>query len=165
MKQSIYIEAPVETVFDHFMDPRKDIDLMPVPTEIVEFTLTEEGTGTYTRYRSRIAGVSFEMFDVVTDVVPNRRITSKSSSATEGTWTYTFEPEGTGTRLTMEHQSMSFWRLPLLRNIADLVTSRMTASYMPKAKARIEAEARKPKAVPVQRKPAAGKPRKPAASG
>lgn len=165
MKQSIYIEAPVETVFDHFMDPRSDIDLMPIDTEILEVKLTEEGTGTYTSYRSKIAGVPFEMFDVVTDVVPNRRIRSESSSATVGTWTYTFEPEGTGTRLTMEQQSRSVWRLPLLRNIADVVTSRANASYMPKAKARIEAEARKAKAVPGQRKPAAGKARKPATSG
>jgi uncharacterized protein YndB with AHSA1/START domain len=163
MKQSIYIEAPVETVFDHFMDPRNDLDLMPIDTEILEVKLTEEGTGTYTDYRSKIAGVPFEMFDVVTDVVPNRRITSRSSSATVGTWTYTFEPEGTGTKLTMEHQSRSLWRLPLLRNVADMVASRANASYMPKAKARIEAEARKPKAVPGQRKP--GKARKPAATG
>lgn len=165
MKQSIHIEAPVETVFDHFMDPTSDIDLMPIDTEILEVKLTEEGTGTYTSYRSKIAGVPFEMFDVVTDVVPNRRITSKSSSATVGTWQYTFEPEGTGTRLTMEHQSGSLWRLPLLRNVADMVTSRANASYMPKAKARIEAEARKSKAVPGQRKPASGQARKPATSG
>lgn len=162
MKQSIYIEAPVETVFDHFMDPRKDIDLMPIDTEVLEFKLTEEGIGTYTSYRSKIAGIPFEMFDVVTDMVRNKRITSKSSSAMEGTWTYTFEPEGTGTRLTMEHQAGSLWRLPLLRNVMDMTTSRMTASYLPKAKARIEAEARKPKVVPGQRKPAASKARKPA---
>lgn len=162
MKQSIYIEAPVETVFDHFMDPRKDIDLMPIDTEVLEFKLTEEGIGTYTSYRSKIAGIPFEMFDVVTDMVRNKRITSKSSSAMEGTWTYTFEPEGTGTRLTLEHQAGSLWRLPLLRNVMDMTTSRMTASYLPKAKARIEAEARRPKVVPGQRKPAASKARKPA---
>lgn len=164
MKQSIYIEAPVETVFDHFMDPRKDIDLVPIDTEILEVKTTEEGTGTYTSYRSKVAGIPFEMFDVVTDVVPNRRITSKSSSATVGTWQYTFEPEGAGTRLTMEHQSRSFWRLPLLRNVADMVASRANAAYMLKAKVRIEAEARKSTAVPSQRKPAAGRARKPATS-
>jgi hypothetical protein len=165
MKQSIYIEAPVETVFDHFLDPRIDIDLMPIETEILEFKLTEEGTGTYSSFRGKFAGVSFEMFDVVTDMVPNKRITSRSSSAAVGTWKYTFEPEGTGTRLTMEHESGSFLRLPLLRNVADVVASRANASFMPKLKARIEAEARKAKAVPGQRKPAEGKARKRATSG
>jgi hypothetical protein len=105
------------------------------------------------------------MFDVVTDVVPNKRITSKSSSATVGTWTYSFEPEGKGTRLTMEHQGRMLWQLPLVRNVADLVTSRASAAYMAKAKDRIEAEARSPKAVPGQRKPAAVKARKPVTSG
>ena len=164
MKQGIYMEAPIEIVFDHFLDPRKDIDLMPIDTEILELKMTEEGTGTYTLYRGKVAGIPFEMFDVVTDLVPNRRITSRSSNATVGTWTYTFEPEGTGTRVTMEHQSGSLWRLPLLRSVADMVSSRANASYMPKAKARIEAEARKAKAVPGQRKPAASKARKPATS-
>lgn len=166
MKQSIYIQAPVETVFDHLMDPRNDIDLMPIDSEVIEFKPTEEGIGTYTRYRSKIAGIPFEMFDVVTDMVRNEHITSKSSNAGEGTWEYTFEPEGAGTRLTLEHQPRSFWRLPLLGNVMDMTTSRMTASFMPKLKARIEAEARKQKAdLPRQRKPAAGKARKPATSG
>jgi uncharacterized protein YndB with AHSA1/START domain len=165
MRQSIHIEAPVETVFERFMDPRNDLDLMPIDTEILEVKMTEEGTGTYTSYRAKVAGIPFEMFDVVTDVVPNRRIASKSSSATVGTWTYTFEPEGTGTRLTMEHQAGSLWRLPLLRNVADLVSSRANASFTPKLKARIEAEARKPKTVPGQRRPAEGQARKPATSG
>jgi hypothetical protein len=165
MKQSYYIEAPVETVFDHFLDPRSDIDLMPIDTEVLDVKPTKEGTGTFTSYRVTMAGIRFEMFDVLTDVVPNRRITSKSSSAMVGTWTYTFEPEDTGTRLTMEHQAGSFWRLPLLRDVVDMVTSRANASYMPKAKARIEAGTRTPKAVPEQRKPAAEKVRKPATSG
>jgi hypothetical protein len=100
MKQSIHIDAPVEMVFEHFLDPTSDIDLMPVESEILEVKRTEEGTGTYTSYRSKLAGVSFEMFDVLTDVVPNKRITSTSSSAGVGTWRYSFEPEGAGTKVT-----------------------------------------------------------------
>jgi hypothetical protein len=165
MRQSIHIEAPVEAVFEHFLDPRSDIDLMPVESQILEVKPTAEGTGTYTSYRGKIAGIPFEMFDVLTDVVPNRRISSKSSSAAVGTWTYTFEPEGTGTKVTAEHSSRSFWRLPLLRNLTDLVTSRANASFMPKVRARIEAEAKTAKAVPGQRKPAAEKARRPTTTG
>lgn len=164
MRQTIHIEAPVETVFDHFMDPTSDLDLMPVETEVLESKRTDEGTGTYTRYRSKLAGVPFEMFDVYAEVVPNKLITSRSSSASVGTWRYLFEPEGSGTKVTMEHESRSFWRLPLLRGFADAVSSRANASYMPKAKARIEAEL-KAKAVPGQRKPAGEKARKQATSG
>ena len=73
-----------------------------------------------------------------TDVVPNRHITEKSSSALVGTWDYSFEPEGTGTKLTMEHHGRSFWRLPLMSNLMDLATSRMTESYMRRVKDRLE---------------------------
>jgi hypothetical protein len=61
----------------------------------------------------------------------------------------------------MEHQPGSLWRLPLLRNVVEMVTSRMSSAFAPKLKARIEAEARKQKSgLPSQREPAAGKPRK-----
>lgn len=165
MKQSIYIEAPVETAFDFCMDPMKSADLMPMDTEYLEVKMTEEGTGSYMSWRSKIAGVPIEGFDVYTEVVPNQRITEMSSRAVVGTWDSTFEPAGTGTRLTMEHRSRSFWALPLLRNALDMVVSRANAALLPKLKAAIEAEARMQKATPPrQRKPAQGKPRKAPAS-
>ena len=159
MKNSIYIEAPVETVFD-FVKEGKDAHLTPIDTEILDMKVTKEGVGTYMNWRIKVVGIPVEGLDVVTDLVPNKRITSKSSRAMVGTWDYTFEPEGTGTRLTMEHRSRSFWQLPLLRSVMDMGTSRMNASYTAKLKAAIEAEARKPKPVPQQRKAAAGRPRK-----
>jgi hypothetical protein len=139
MRGIYHIEAPVETVFDFFIDPRKSADLLPVSTQIREFKMTEQGTGTYTSYRNKIAGVPFEVFDVYTDVVPNKHITEKSSSSLVGTWDYSFEPEGTGTKLTMEHRSRSLWDLPPLRNLGDLVTARMNESFMRRVKDRIEA--------------------------
>lgn len=138
MRGTYHVEAPVEKVFDFFFDPRKSADLNPIGAEIREFKMTTEGVGTYTSYRTKIVGIPFEIFDVYTDVVPNRHITDKSSSAVVGTWDYTFEPEGTGTKVTMEHHSRSLWNLPLLRNLGDLVTERLSESFMRRAKDRIE---------------------------
>lgn len=137
MRSTFHIEAPVETVFDFFLDPRKSADLFP-ETEIRELRMTEDGTGTYTDYHTKLAGISFDAFSVYTDVVPNKHITEKSSSAMVGTWEYDFEPEGTGTRLTMEHRSRSFWDLPPLRTLGDLFASRMNEPYMQRVKERIE---------------------------
>ena len=95
MRGTYHIEAPVETVFDFFFDPRKAADLFP-PMEIREVKMTEEGTGTYTSYHTKLAGVPFDVFSVYTDVVPNKHITEKSSNAMVGTWDYDFEPEGDG---------------------------------------------------------------------
>ncbi|QNN53453.1 SRPBCC family protein [Nocardioides mesophilus] len=139
MQTIAHIEAPVDRVFDFFVDPRKLADLNPVSAEIRELRMTEEGTGTYAAYRTKIAGVPFEIFDVYTDVVPNKHITEKSSSAMVGTWKYDFEPEGTGTKVTLEHRSRSIWGVPPLGYLGDLLTARLTESFMRGVKERIEA--------------------------
>ncbi|MDF2091015.1 SRPBCC family protein [Knoellia sp. 3-2P3] len=139
---TMHIEAPVETVFGYFKDPMALADLTTLDIEYDEVKETKEGTGTYFSWHSKIAGIPFEGFEVYTDVVPNQHITEKSSQAVMGTWDYTFEPEGTGTKVTMERHPRSFWRLPPLAYVGDLVTARMTASFVPRVKERIEAAAR-----------------------
>jgi ligand-binding SRPBCC domain-containing protein len=138
MRGVYHIEAPVEKVFDFFVDPRKSADLFPT-TEVRELKMTEGGTGTYTDYHTKTFGVPFDAFSVFTDVVPNKHITEKSSSAMVGIWDYTFEPEGTGTKVTMEHHSRSFWRIPPLSTLTEFTAARMNESFMQRVKERIEA--------------------------
>ena len=160
-KLSYYIEAPVESVFDFMKDPGKTADIGPFTLEVPEVKMTKEGIGTYMSWRTKIAGVvPVEGFDVFTDVVSNKRIVEKSSNAMVGTWEYTFEPEGSGTKLTMEHRPRSLWGVPPLKQLVDYGTVRMSRLYADELKSRIEAEA----ALPSQRKPTASKPRKRAAS-
>lgn len=140
MRSVHHIEAPVETVFEFFKDPRKAADVFG-DMEIRELRMTEQGTGTYTSYHTKLAGIPFDAFSVLTDVVPNKHITEKSSSAAVGTWDYDFEPEGTGTKVTMEHHSRALWDLPPLRNLGDRYTARMTESYMARLRNRIETTA------------------------
>jgi uncharacterized protein YndB with AHSA1/START domain len=140
MRTVLHIKAPVETVFEFFKDPSKAEGLI-APMEIRELKMTEQGTGTYTNYHTKFGGIPFNAFSVYTDVVPNQHITEKSSSAMVGTWDYDFEPEGTGTRLTMEHHSRSFWNLPPLRNLGDVVATRMNEKYMRRVADRIETSA------------------------
>ncbi len=138
MRNSYHIEAPVGEVFGFFIDPRKSQDLFP-DMQIRELKTTEDGVGTYTSYHSKLFGVPFDAFSVYTEVVPNKHITEKSSSPAVGTWDYSFEPEGKGTRVTMEHHSRSLWNLPLVRNLGDVFTARMNESYMHRVKERLEA--------------------------
>jgi len=143
MKQSIYIDAPVETVFAAFKDPAKLMDLTVISTQLDDVKVTKEGVGTYASWHFNIAGLlPVRGFEVLTDVVPNKHITERSSVAMVGTWDYDFEPEGSGTRLTMEHHPGSFWGIPPLRTLVDLVTARMNASlFMPRVKETIEQQA------------------------
>ncbi len=143
MKRSIHIEAPVETVFGSFMDPARFWDLMPIHTHLDDVKVTKEGVGTYTSWHGKFAGMPFRGFDVYTDVVPQRHITERSSNTMAGTWNYDFEREGSGTKLTMEHHPESFWRAPLLSNVMEMVTERMTDTVMARLKDAIETQGTK----------------------
>jgi hypothetical protein len=95
-RHSIHVEAPVEKVFGFFRDPGNWRSLQPEGVEFKDVRLTREGLGTHYRWAAKIAGFSIEGFDVFTEFIPNQRITDRSSSSLEGTWTYLFEPDGTG---------------------------------------------------------------------
>ncbi len=138
MKKSIHIEAPVKTVFDSFMDPTKFWDLSPFDSKLDDVKITKEGVGTYTSWHARIYGLPLQGFSVYTDVVPNKHITERSSNPMVGTWDYDFEPEGSGTKLTLEHSPESFWRIPALRHLMDMTTERANALFMARVKDAIE---------------------------
>lgn len=155
-KQSFYIDAPVETVFDYFKDPNQQRDA--VLFDLQDVKVTKDGVGTHYTWGFKVAGVRFEGLEVLTEVVPNKHITERSSMALAGLWEYDFEPEGTGTRLTMTVHPQSFWRLPPLDRLMGLAFPRVSKAVMPRfIKAIEETAKRTPKAVP-------SKPRKTAAS-
>ncbi len=142
MRRSLHIEAPVETVFGYFKDPANWRDIMP--GEMPEMKVTKDGIGTFVSWRFKVAGIPIEGFQVLTDVVPNRHITERSSSAAFGTWDYTFEPEGSGTQVTMTVRPGSFWRFPPFAQFVAWGESRMADRLMPIFKAKIEAMSRPP---------------------
>jgi hypothetical protein len=159
-KVSYHIDAPVESVFGFFKDPSNQVDSAPFSAmKVHDAKETKEGVGSFYSWSVKMLGIPVEGFEVFTDFVPNKHITEKSSSAMVGTWDYTFEPEGSGTKVTLEHRQRSFWALPPLRNLADYVTPRLTRSFIEAVKADLEAEPTGSS----KRKPAATKPRKPAA--
>ena len=139
MKRSIHIEAPVEKVFDFFKDPRNTQETLATPLTYKDVKLTDEGVGTYYSWVFRIAGFPFEGFDVYTEFVPNQRITDRSSSSMTRDFTYSFEPEGSGMKLTIETDHGSFWRFPPFRQLVDLGQSMISERYLSAVKARMEA--------------------------
>jgi hypothetical protein len=144
VKQSIFIEAPVQRVFDFYRDPRNAWSVMPDQMagrgELTGVRITEDGVGTYYSWAVKVAGLRVTGFDVFTDLVPNERITDRSSSAFVGTWTTTFEPEGSGTRVTEERHPSSSRALRAVDRLTDRVRSRLDRQSLEKAKVRLETE-------------------------
>jgi hypothetical protein len=148
MQVSYHVEAPVEKVFDYFMDPESGAGQ---GMEVLEAGRTKEGVGTFLRWRVKVGRVPvLQGMEVVTEMVANEHITEQSSSAVVGTWEYAFEPDGIGTKITLTHSPRGLWALPGLSALVDLATTRLSAAYASTVKADLEAEA----TVPAQRKPA-----------
>jgi ligand-binding SRPBCC domain-containing protein len=143
MKRSIHIEAPVKKVFDFFKDPRNVQEIASTMPLVKDVNLTDEGVGTYYGWVFKAPGVRLEGFDVYTEFIPNQRITDRCSSSLFGDFTYSFEPEGSGMQLTAECHHRSFWGIPPLRELVDLVQGTMAERFLSAVKAKMEVPASK----------------------
>jgi hypothetical protein len=140
-ERSFHVEAPVTDVFGFFRDPNRWAELTPEGVQFKDVRLTEEGVGTCYAWTGKIAGVSIEGFNVFTECVPNRRIVDRSSSRLEGTWTYCFDADGSGTRVTVKNQVQSLWRLPVVEQLLDRVTAATHEPRFARLKAMLEGQA------------------------
>ena len=137
-EQSFHVDAPVARVFDFFRDPNNWAGLEPGGVQFKDVRLTKEGLGTRYSWTARIAGVSVDGFNEFTEFVPDRHITDRSSSSLEGTWTYSFEPDGSGMKLTVANRVRSFWRLPPLERLLDWVSAKTHEPRFARLKAMLE---------------------------
>lgn len=137
-RQIIHIDAPAAKVFSLFKDPNNWRGAAPEQIMFKDVTLTPEGVGTRYTWTAKIACFSIDGFDVFTEFVPNERIVDRSSSPLEGTWTYVFEPDGAGTKLTVENRVRSFWRIPPLEKLLDWFTAKTHGARLVELKAVLE---------------------------
>jgi len=137
-RDSFYIEAPVSKVFGFFRDPSNFAQAVPGQIEFTDIVLTDEGVGTRYRWSTTVAGIPVRGIDTYTEYVPNRLVADRSSNALEGTWTYTFEPEGSGTRLTVENRTRSIWNIALLRHLLGLAAAKSHGPRFERIKATLE---------------------------
>lgn len=146
--QSIYIEAPVEKVFDWFKNPRNWPTLNPAGhEEITHAHVTPEGLGTFHIWVLKpLPGVRYECFGVFTEFVPNERIVDKWSLSLEGSETYTFDTEGSGTRVTLQRDRRSIWRVKLLDKLVDQAEGRESERFLERLKELMESTGAPPTA-------------------
>lgn len=139
-RDSLYIDAPVRRVFDFLADPRNFALVAPDQIRFTQVVVTDTGVGTRYAWSTSVAGIRLHGSDVFTEYIPDRLITDRSSSALEGDWTYSFAPEGPGTRLTVENRTRGLWNLPPLRQLLDLAAARTHRPRFRRVKAMLEHE-------------------------
>jgi hypothetical protein len=122
-KRSIHIDAPVEKVFEHVKDPRHFYEAFASmspqdPPRITDITMTPEGVGSTYEWTSHLWSLLYIGGTMTReDYVPNERIVDHSSTGVD--WTFTFEPDQAGTRLSLASDVSS--RVPLADKIIDAV--------------------------------------------
>jgi uncharacterized protein YndB with AHSA1/START domain len=133
-----HIEAPVEKVFAFFADPRSTEKIDP-NSVIDEVTVTSDGAS----YRGswKMAGVTAHWSGRITVAAPNERIVEEGAGHLMGTFVYSFAPEGTGTRVRVEHTPADIGRIPVVGSAIERVRPHLARRFMPRTKAYLEREA------------------------
>ena len=139
VKSSGIINAPVEKVFE-YVAPENLPEIWPSLVEVKN--VKELPNGGYSwDWVYKMAGMRFNGSSVHTEFVVNERTVSESSGGIESTITWTYEPEGGGTKMTtlVEYKIP----VPLLGKIAEAFVVIMNENesdiILANLKARLEA--------------------------
>ena len=118
-KRSVHIDAPVETVFDYAKDPHHFYEAFPEKGRpvLVEVKTTPEGVGSTYTWEDSMFMIHIKGTMTRESCIPNERIVDHSS--TGPVWTYTFEPDQTGTTLSLACEVSS--KVPLADKVIDRV--------------------------------------------
>ena len=128
--RSIHIDAPVPKVFDHVKDPHNSYAVISefhglrltghIKAELTDVTMTPDGgLGSTWSFTGTLFIFHLDATFTREEYVPNERIVDRNADA--GTaWTFTVEPDETGTTLGMGFAISS--RVPLLDKAEDVVS-------------------------------------------
>lgn len=118
-KRSVHIDAPVERVFEYIKEPRHFWESFPESARghdtMTDISLTPEGVGSTYRWKGRMFGFHIDGVATREEYIPNERIVDRSS--TGPVWTYTFEPDPTGTTLSLAFEYST--KVPLMDKVVD----------------------------------------------
>ena len=140
VNNSITINAPVEKIFEYSSKPENSPEIWPSMIEVKNIKELPNGGYSYD-FVYKMAGMRLTGSSEDTEFVPNERIVSISTGGIESTITWTYEPEGGGTKIT----TLAEYKIPvpLLGKIAEAIIAKINENegdtVMANLKARMEA--------------------------
>ena len=106
---TITINAPVEKVFSYLQDePTNLLEIWPSMVEVKDKKRLPNG-GTSFRWVYKMVGMRFEGTSEDIEYISNQRVVTKTKGGIEATYTWTFQPEDGGTKMTVEVK----WSVPV----------------------------------------------------
>jgi uncharacterized membrane protein len=114
--KSVTINAPVEKVYVFMSEPTNLPEIWPSMIEVKDVQPSPAGGNNFS-WVYKMAGVRFDGASETTEAIPNKRIVTKSTKGIESTFVWMYEPEGGGTKLTLEIEYTV--PIPLLGKLAE----------------------------------------------
>ena len=116
ISRSISMNAPVEKVYTFMTDPTHLPEIWPSMIEVKDVQPSPAG-GYNFGWVYKMAGTRFEGASETTEAIPNQRAITKSTKGIQSTFVWTYEPEGSGTKMTVEIEYVI--PIPLLGKLAE----------------------------------------------
>lgn len=102
IRRNIFINAPVEKVFDVAMHQERLPEWLVGMEEVRDVPPGPPEVGTTYEWTYSMGGVRFQGTNTVTEIVPNARFVVESTGGINSTWTWIYEVQEGGTLLTCE---------------------------------------------------------------
>jgi len=120
-ERTITINAPVEKVFSYIDEPTNLLEIWPSMVEVKDVQRLPKG-GTSFRFVYKMAGIRLKGTSEDIEYVANERTVTKIKGGTEAIYTWTFQPEDGGTKMTVEVE----WTVPVpvLGKLAEVLIVR-----------------------------------------
>ena len=120
-EKSIIINAQPEKVFEYIDDPMNNPEWMIGMVEVHEVEGLP-GVGRHFHWTFKMVGIPLKGQSTTIEHVPNRRIVTESQGGVSSTWAADVEPEGEGTKLTMNVEYAI--PIPVLGKLAEHLISK-----------------------------------------
>ncbi len=119
-------------------DPMSQLEWMPSMVEVTDVNLTEQGVGSTYRWKYKMAGMILHGDNETLEFVPNKRVVERSRGGIDSTWTWTYEPQDGGTKLSV-HIEYTI-PVPVMGKIAEGLVLRQNEKEANLAMANIKAK-------------------------
>ena len=120
-EKSIIINAQPEKVFEYIDDPMNNPEWMIGMVEVHEVEGLP-GVGRQFHWTFKMVGIPLKGQSTTIEHVPNRRTVTESQGGVSSTWAADVEPEGEGTKLTMNVEYAI--PIPVLGKLAEHLISK-----------------------------------------
>ena len=123
IKKTISINAPVEKVFEFFIEPMHLLEIWPSLMEVRDVKKSPDGDVISWQWVYKMAGIRLEGSGNDIEHITNQRIVTWTKGGAESTQTWLFQPETGGTKVTFEVE----YKVPIkvLGKLAEAIIIKM----------------------------------------